>query len=84
MEDTNKNVKKDYFVKNLSSTFFEINTSNFQGMFLAIFRKFCRNRIKKIKNKNFITKKKHFFVYFLNIEISTEFSKYCKEHFPKI
>ena len=42
MGGTKKTAKKDYFTKNLSSLMiFEINTSNFQEMFLAIFRKFC-------------------------------------------
>ena len=41
-EAETKIVKKDYFTKNLSPlTFFKINTSNFQEMFLNIFRKFC-------------------------------------------
>ena len=40
--------KIDFFTKNLSSpTFFEINTSNFQEMFLNIFKKFCRKKLKK-------------------------------------
>ena len=42
--------KKDYFTKNIPSpTFFEINTANFQEMFLEIFLKFCR--LKKINKK---------------------------------
>ena len=41
-------MKKDYFTKNLSaSTFFEINTSNLQEMFLDLFKKFCRKEFQK-------------------------------------
>ena len=42
-----KSAKIDYFTKNLSSTFFEITTSNFQEMFLDIFRKFCQKEFLK-------------------------------------
>ena len=42
-EAQTKTAKIDYFTKNLSSpTFFEITTSNFQKMFLDIFRKFLQ------------------------------------------
>ena len=45
-EAKTKTAKKDYFTKILSSPrFFEINTSNFQEMFLDIFRKICRKGI---------------------------------------
>ena len=56
-ETQTKTAKKDYFTKNLSPpTFFEINTSNFQEMFLGIFIKFCgkvflKNNRNKINNK---------------------------------
>ena len=51
-EAQTKTAKKDYFTKILSSPrFFEINTSNFQEMFLDIFRKFCRKRFKKFLKK---------------------------------
>ena len=41
-EAQTKTAKKDYFTKILSPPrFFEINTSNFQEMFLKIFKKFC-------------------------------------------
>ena len=47
-EAKTKTVKKDYFTKILSPPrFFEINTSNFQEMFLDIFKKFCQRGIKK-------------------------------------
>ena len=63
-EAQTKTAKKDYFTKNLfPTTFFEINTSNFQEMLLDIFKKFCRKKLKK-KQKKFITKKTFFFVYF--------------------
>ena len=42
-EEQTKTAKKDYFTKILSSPrFFKINTSNFQEMFLDIFKKFFR------------------------------------------
>ena len=41
-------LKKDYFTKNLSPpTFLKQFTSNFQEMFLAIFRNICRKQFKK-------------------------------------
>ena len=47
-EAQTKTVKKDYFTKILSSPrLLEINTSNFQEMFLDIFKKFCRKKLKK-------------------------------------
>ena len=63
-EAQTKTAKKDYFTKNLSSPrFFEINTSNFQKMFLDIFKKFFRKKkyLKKNKQKKtvfFCLKKK--------------------------
>ena len=42
METQTKTAKIDYFTKNLfPPMLFEINTSNFQEMFLDIFKKFC-------------------------------------------
>ena len=46
-EAQTKTAKKEFFTKNLSSPkFFEINTSNFNGMFFAVLRKFCRKELK--------------------------------------
>ena len=52
-EAQTKTAKIDYFTKNLSSpTFFDITTSNFQEVFLDIFRKFCRKKfLKNLKIK---------------------------------
>ena len=82
-------MKKDFFTKNLSfPNFFEINTSNFPEMFLAVFRKFswkiffkCQNE----KQNNFFLffVLKFYFLVFLNF-VPTEFSKYCKERFIKV
>ena len=45
-EAQTKAAKKVYFTKNQSSpTFLKITTSNFQEMILAMFRKFCHNKI---------------------------------------
>ena len=42
-EAQTKTAKLDYFTKNLSPPrFFDINTLNFQEMFLDIFKNFCR------------------------------------------
>ena len=58
-----KTAKIDYFTKNLSPPrFFEINASNFQEMFLDIFRKFCRKKLRKYV-KSCLTKNKEY-VYF--------------------
>ena len=59
-----KTVKIDYFTKNLSfPMFFEITTSNFQKMFLAIFRKFCQKEL-KIKTLYKNRQKNCFFCFF--------------------
>ena len=63
--------------------FFRITTSNFQEIILAVFRKFCRNKIKFYDKKQ----KKNCFVYYIYIFFkffSTEFLKYIKEHFLKV
>ena len=79
-----KTAKKDYFTKKISSlTFFEINTSNFQEIFLAIFRKFCGKESKQKVKKKLFFGHDFFKFYFLNF-ILTEFSKYCKIHFLKV
>ena len=45
-EAQTKTAKKDYFTKIISPPrFFEINTSNFQEMFLDIFKKICQKGI---------------------------------------
>ena len=55
-EAQTKTAKKDYFNKILSfPRFFEINTLNFQEMFLDIFKKFCWKEFLKIQQrKNYI------------------------------
>ena len=47
-EAQTKTAKKDYFTKILSPRFFEINTSNFQEMFLDIFKKSVEREFEKI------------------------------------
>ena len=50
MEAQTKTAKIDYFTKNLfPTTFFEINTSNFQETFLDMLKKFCRKEFQKNK-----------------------------------
>ena len=54
-EAQTKTTKKGYFIKNLSfPTFLEINTSNFQEIFLAILRKFSWKKFLIIKKNVFI------------------------------
>ena len=63
-EAQNITVKKDYFTKILSSPrFFEINTSNFQEMFLGMFKKFCQKEF--FFNKKQFTKLFFFIFFFL-------------------
>ena len=51
-EAQTKTAKIDYFTKNLSPPrFFQINTSNFQEMFLDIFKKFCLKELKRYFEK---------------------------------
>ena len=57
-----------------------------------IFKKFCWNKIKKQKNKNFMTKKNKKIVFLFIFYITSiffriswrEFSKYIKKHFLKV
>ena len=70
-----KTATLDYFNKNLSSPrFFEINTSNFQEMFLDIFKKFCQKELKKIIIK--INKKNVFFMFFCKKNYFVHFKKF--------
>ena len=62
-EAQTKAAKIDCFTKNLfPPTDFEINTSNFQEIFLDIFKKFRLKEFKKIYKKN--QQKKQFFFNF--------------------
>ena len=54
MGGANKTAKIDYFTKNISPPrFFEINTSNFQEIYLAFFRKNFLKEFKEIKKQKF-------------------------------
>ena len=62
-EAQTKTTKKDYLTKNLfSPTFYDINTSKFQDMFLDMFKKSVGRNFLKIKNK--ILQKNNFYFYF--------------------
>ena len=49
-EAQTKTAKIDYFTKNLSLMYFEINTSNFQEMFLEYLENLVRTKLKKTIN----------------------------------
>ena len=50
MGGASKNRKKGYLTKNICfPKFYEINTSNYKEIFLAILKKLCNEKIKKIK-----------------------------------
>ena len=67
-EAQTKTVKKDYFTEILSPPrFFEINTSNFQEMFLDIFKKSAGREFEKINKKKFYKKNKQKKTVFLSL-----------------
>ena len=72
-----KTAKIDYFTKNLSiPMFLDINTSNFQKMFLVLLKKIYWKEFKKI----YITKKKCFFLFIIFINFFHLFLKNSLQH----